>query len=147
MNTHAISEPLNSPKCPACSTHTLATVHESKWQGQSCPVSPDFCPTTKLVARLGIHRATQQLRDPTNFKTLAARTRPHGCLRRARCTPGNGRQARAKTAPRGARAGTGHVACGYNGQLPADVKAGTPTSGAPDARYSPPCSLNRIESP
>jgi len=100
IHTHATFEPINSPICPPCSTHALATAHEHKWQGLKCKVPPDFCQETKLCARLEIHRAMQQLVAPANFKTLAARTRPHGDLRRARLAQGTGRRARAKTAPR-----------------------------------------------
>ena len=103
IHTHATSEPINSSKCPVCSTHTLTTAHESKWRGLNCPVSPDFCFATKLGTQLGIHRVEQQLGNSTIFKTLEAHTRPHGCLRQARRAQGSGRQARAKTAPRGVR--------------------------------------------
>ena len=78
IHTHASSEPMNSPKSPACSTHALATAHESKWRGPSCPVSPDFGPATKLGARLGIHRVVQQLGTPTNFQDAS---RPHSPAR------------------------------------------------------------------
>ena len=58
----------------------------------------------RLCARLGIHRAVHQLGAPANFKTLAARTRPHGGLRRTLLAHDTGRRARAKTTPR--RAGS-----------------------------------------
>ena len=70
---------------------------------------PDFCPITTFVPRLGIRRAVQQLGAPPIFKTLAARTRPHGGLRRARLANDTGRRARAKTAPR--RAGSTRRHC------------------------------------
>jgi len=102
IHTHATFEPINSPIRPPCSTHALATAHEHKWQGLKCKVPPDFCPITTFVPRLGIRRAVQQLGAPSIFKTLAARTRLHGGLRRARLAHDTGRRARAKTAPRGA---------------------------------------------
>jgi len=74
----------------------------AKWGGLRFIVPPDFCPITTFVPRLGIRRAVQQLGAPSIFKTLAARTRPHGGLRRARLAHDTGRRARAKTAPRGA---------------------------------------------
>jgi len=104
IHTHATFEPITSPIRPPSSTHTLATTHEHKWQGLKCKVSPDFCPIATFVPRLGIRRAVQQLGAPPIFKTLAARTRPHGGLRRARLAHETGRRARAKTAPR--RAGS-----------------------------------------
>ena len=104
IHTHATFEPINSPIRPPCSTHALATAHEHKWQCLTCKVPPDFCQETILGARLGILRAVQQLGAPSIFKTLLARTRPHGGLRRARLAHDTGRRARAKTAPR--RAGS-----------------------------------------
>jgi len=98
-NTHATFEPTNSPIRPPCSTYALATAHASKWPSLGGQVPPDFCQATKLCARLGIHRALQQLGAPVNFKTLAARTRPHGGLRRARLAHDTGQRARTKTAP------------------------------------------------
>ena len=64
----------------------------------------------RLCARLGIHRAVHQLGAPANFKTLAARTRPHGGLRRTLLTLGGGLERRRRRAGRGARAGTGPFA-------------------------------------
>ena len=83
-----------------------------KWQGLKCKVPPDFCQETKLCTRQGILRMVQQLGAPANFKTLAARTRPHGGLRRARLAPGGGLERRRRRTGRGARAGTGPFACG-----------------------------------
>ena len=74
IHTHATFESINSPICPPCSTHALATGNEGTWQGLPCQVSPDFCQTTKIGARLGIRRTVQQLGAPANFKTLTART-------------------------------------------------------------------------
>jgi len=100
VHTHETFEPINSPIRPPCSTHAPATTHEHKWQGLKCKVPPDFCQDTKLCARLRILRVVQQLGAPSNFKTLAARTRPHGGLRRVRLAQGTGRRTRAETAPR-----------------------------------------------
>ena len=104
IHTHATFEPINSPIRPPYSTHALSTAHEYKWQGLKCKVPPDFCPITTFVPRLGIRRAVQQLGAPSIFKTLAARTRLHGGLRRVRLAHDAGRRARTKTASR--RAGS-----------------------------------------
>ena len=40
IHTHATFEPINSPICPPCSTHALATGNEGKWQGPPCQGGP-----------------------------------------------------------------------------------------------------------